>query len=382
MALRKRCCATVPPGLPTGQSNPLCCPTSPRCSHHWHYDFRVNRQRYRASTETADKHQARDIEARERARILEGRHGIRHDSDISFRAFAQRYLTTHSAVAKRPSTAKRDRDTIRVLERFFGNQRLCEITQFGIEQFRARQIAAGLKPSTVNRQYFVLTNLLRKAVEWRALVTSPAEKLRPLRVLASGRDRILLPDEQRSLLAAYEQGRRVHVRPIIELLLITGTRLGEVLALKWADLTDREVTLYKTKNGRPRSLPMTDELRAVFAAIPRRGEYVFPSFRRPGRPYQRILTGFKAALRDAGITTGDVCIHTLRHTALSRMVAAGLDLRTVMDISGHSRLEELTRYTHPNEQAKAAALSTFRAVADTNRSQSARILRHKATYHQ
>ncbi len=122
---------------------------------------------------------------------------------------------------------------------------------------------------------------------------------------------------------------------------------------------------------------MTEELRVALEGIPKTSDYVFPSFRRPGRPYRRILTGFRAALKDAGIMDPRVCLHTLRHTALSRMVESGVDLRTVMDVSGHSRLEELQRYTHPNEQAKAAALSTFRTVLDTIGAQSARVLKHQ-----
>jgi integrase len=38
----------------------------------------------------------------------------------------------------------------------------------------------------------------------------------------------------------------------------------------------------------------------------------------------------------ANITTGDVTVHTLRRTALSRIVEHGLDDFTVMLISGHS----------------------------------------------
>ena len=45
-----------------------------------HYDFRVNGRRYRAGTEIADKPKAKNIEARERGRILEGRHGIRRQA--------------------------------------------------------------------------------------------------------------------------------------------------------------------------------------------------------------------------------------------------------------------------------------------------------------
>ena len=62
-------------------------------------------------------------------------------------------------------------------------------------------------------------------------------------------------------------------------------------------------------------------------------------------------------------------IHTLRHTALSRMMDAGLDVRTIMEISGHSSLSMLERYTHPTERRKAEALNTYATV--TNRSQSA-----------
>jgi Phage integrase family len=50
---------------------------------------------------------------------------------------------------------------------------------------------------------------------------------------------------------------------------------------------------------------------------------------------------------------------TLRHTALSRMVAAGIDDYTVMAVSGHSSTRMLERYAHPTEARKIDALGTF-----------------------
>ena len=73
MSIYKRCSRDE--FLEDGRPNPWFCPDSPRCEHYWHYYFRVNGRRYRASAETADKRQAQNIEARERARILDGRHG-------------------------------------------------------------------------------------------------------------------------------------------------------------------------------------------------------------------------------------------------------------------------------------------------------------------
>jgi integrase len=57
------------------------------------------------------------------------------------------------------------------------------------------------------------------------------------------------------------------------------------------------------------------------------------------------------------ITSGDVTLHSLRHTALSRMIADGYDEYTVMAISGHSSTRMLARYTHPTEERKLETLT-------------------------
>jgi integrase len=230
---------------------------SPKCGHHWHYSFNVQRRRHRGTTETADKQQAKNIEARERSRILDGKHGIRRESHISFVDFAKKYSTTHLDVEKRPSTQDRERHILAILERHFGSLLMREVTTFGIEQFRAKQLAAGLKPSTVNRHLFVLSNMLRKAVEWRDLTEFPGGRIKPLRTPAEGRDRILTAAEQIALLTAYDQGRRRHVRPIIALLLMTGARLGEVLTLRWADIDDRIDPVLQNEE-RPRAATTND----------------------------------------------------------------------------------------------------------------------------
>ena len=56
-------------------------------------------------------------------------------------------------------------------------------------------------------------------------------------------------------------------------------------------------------------------------------------------------------------------VHTLRHTALSRMIEHGLDDHTVMSISGHSSTRMLERYTHPTVERKLAALEAFDSPA-------------------
>jgi hypothetical protein len=226
MSIYKRC--SQDETLQDGRANPHWCATSPRCEHDWHYYFRIGRRRYRASAETADRRQAQNIEAKERARILEGRHGIRRQPDITFRQFAETYLADHAALHKRDG-GTRDRLALARLHAIFGTLLLHEITTHRIEQWKRDRLhdrwtshrqasrSQPVKPSTVNRELDVLKSVLSKAVEWGVLVDSPARKVKRLRV-ENRRTRILSPDEEAALVAAC-QGR---FRVLVALALVTG----------------------------------------------------------------------------------------------------------------------------------------------------------------
>ena len=339
MSLRKRCDCTQ------------------RCQHVWYYDFRVNGRRYRACTETADKHKARDIESTERTRILEGKHGIRRQPDITLREFWPIWFENYAKQHHRETTQKRDREIWKVLDRYLGTLVLHEITTFNVEQYKAKRRAKGVKPGTIVREGIVLSSMLRQAVEWKRLVTAP--KVTVQRGEAN-RTRILTPDEQARLMVAYDKNvKRRRLKPLVELLLATAARVGELLELQWKDIDEGYLWLYKTKNGKARRLPLTTEMRAILERIPRHGSHVFLN-KKTDKPYSRLERGFKRVLRDASISTaGDVVIHTLRHTAISRMMDAGIDPRTIMEISGHSSLAMLERYTHPREQRKIEALEAI-----------------------
>jgi len=50
----------------------------------------------------------------------------------------------------------------------------------------------------------------------------------------------------------------------------------------------------------------------------------------------------------AGLDPTQVVRHTLRHTAITHLVQAGVDLPTVKRISGHKTLTMVERYSHHN----------------------------------
>jgi integrase len=219
--------------------------------------------------------------------------------------------------------------------------------------------------STVNRELDRLNSMLSKAVEWGKLLENPARQVQRLKV-DNRRTRILTDGEQRSLLEACPR----KLRAMATLALITGARIGELLALRWEDCADGFLTFLETKNGRQRRIHVSPTIQAVLDAQPRVHRWVFTNSRTEEPcTVSGVRASFDRAVVRAAIPTSDVTLHTLRHTALSRMIADGIDDYTVMAISGHSSTRMLARYTHPTEERKLGAfqlpwVSTRRAQND------------------
>ena len=61
-----------------------------------------------------------------------------------------------------------------------------------------------------------------------------------------------------------------------------------------------------------------------------------------------IEKSFRRVVAAAGLEPKVIVRHTLRHTAITHLVQAGVDLPTVNRISGHKTLAMVERYSHQN----------------------------------
>ncbi len=99
-------------------------------------------------------------------------------------------------------------------------------------------------------------------------------------------DPILTEDEQHRLLAACPR----KLRAIVTLALITGARIGELLALRWEHCQDGFMIFLETKNGKARRIPISPAIAAVLANQPRIHPWVFTNVRTrrplPIRPHR------------------------------------------------------------------------------------------------
>lgn len=71
---------------------------------------------------------------------------------------------------------------------------------------------------------------------------------------------------------------------------------------------------------------------------------------------ENIEKSFRRVVQIAGMDPGEVVRHTLRHTAITHLVQAGIDLPTVKRISGHKTLQMVERYSHQNGSHIQAAM--------------------------
>src|SRR5205814_3718034 len=80
--------------------------------------------------------------------------------------------------------------------------------------------------------------------------------------------------------------------------------------------------------------------------------WIFPSFHKDSRTGHRARmdNAFRDAVLRAGLDPELVTPHVMRHTAITALVQAGVDLPTIQKISGHKTLAMVLRYAHVHGQ--------------------------------
>jgi len=233
----------------------------------------------------------------------------------------------------------------------------------------------GLSPRTVKDIRDTLRNALNDAVKEGLIKENPMDKIQ-IKKIPDSEPPILKP-EQAQVLINVAKSHRLY--PALLLEMATGLRRGEILGLRWenVDLNEGYITVKesivkgwgtaslkastKTK-GSQRIVPIpevvieelkkhkvrmleeedtrkkngTEWLGTDYVFCATNGNYTSPN------TFSKIWARWR---KEAGIP--DIKFHGLRHNALSLMIDQGIDLRTVMSVSGHTQIKTLMQtYAH------------------------------------
>jgi len=201
--------------------------------------------------------------------------------------------------------------------------------------------------------------MLRRAQAWGKLADHPGKDVKPLKATPK-EDRFLSPEEEARILAVSAPPLRL----LIQVGLLTGFRRQELAYLRPEDVSLERgmlsVVANYSKNGERRTLPMGPRLKALLqdtlcnhSGAPR----VFLTDR--GLPWTPagISRAFQSMAKKAGL--GVMGPHILRHTFASRLVMAGVDLRTVQELLGHKSILMTMRYAHLSPDHKRMAMEAL-----------------------
>jgi integrase len=253
------------------------------------------------------------------------------------------------------------------LSPFFGNTPLSKISTFDIERYKKQRLEEDAQqnttkdgtriykgktsPGTVNRELAALSHLFTKAVEWGWLdhKRSSIKRLKE----NGGRITYLTVDQISRLLKAAQEDQNIQIYPFILIGLETSMRRSEILAIRREHVNFSQLTISipKAKAG-AREQPITAHLAKFLvehvAALQPGTPWLFPSPAAKEGHTVNLDKPFRRVVTRAGLDPTSVVRHTLRHTAITHLVQAGVDLPTVKRISGHKNLSMVERYSHQN----------------------------------
>ncbi|HEY1649534.1 MAG TPA: integrase [Terracidiphilus sp.] len=371
----------------------------------WTMDFMFRSQRIRESTGTRSKTLALKIEDKRRRDLEEGAAGIKKAQAPRLLSVAADEWLDMKIATLAPRSVKIEEANFAHLKPELGRKLVCDIEARDVARYQKRRLEEGASPKTVNLEIGTLRAILKRSGHWARIQPEVA-------MLPASDDvgRAITAEEEAALLQACSQSRSRSLVPFVTLAIETGARYGTIRTLQWGSVDFENQCLRwgkdKTAAGTGRVVPLSQRAMAALrfwsTHFPDRKpeHYVFPAERYgaggdkfetkayhvdPSKPIGSIKEAWEAArLRAAKILHGEASppddsivqtagktrkitplacrFHDLRHTAVSRMLNAGVPLAKVAKIvgwSGSTMVLMAKRYGHFSLNELRSAVETI-----------------------
>ncbi len=232
-----------------------------------------------------------------------------------------------------------------------------ERNEIDIEGLMEKVYTSDYSPSTVKRKvaavksfysFLLQEGMLSRDVQLYIPTISAERKL----------PSVLSREELERILAAPNVRRHTGIRDraILELMYATGMRISEITELKLKDVDLKEgIVRCVGKGGKQRVIPLTlsavewisKYLEVVRPFMDKSGRSEFLWVGKSGRKLSRqaLWKVFRKYISMVGIVK-KVTPHTMRHTFATHLLNAGMDLRTLQELLGHSSVSTTQIYTH------------------------------------
>jgi integrase len=271
--------------------------------------------------------------------------------ELTVKELCDLFLDKHVA-DKRPKTQAMYRQLIEAeIKPALGRHKLMTVTRGNVEDLH--RAISKRAPFQANRTLSALRAMYNFALDRDLCEKNPCVRIK--RNPEPPHDDYLTADEVERLLAELDNHKDNETANAIRLMLWTGSRVGETLAAKWADIDcsepkakDDKKAGYWAKPGATvkqkskHKAPLNSRARAMLRAMRRAAPDDVMVF--GGTSYDMVSEHFKKILRAAGIR--HVRLHDLRHTKASLVINTGFNLSEVGALLGHTTAATTFRYAH------------------------------------
>src|SRR5438552_3739787 len=373
-----------------------------KASKVWWYDFIFEGQRVRESAKTRSKTLARDAERARRRELDESYNGIKRGDRAKLLSIAADEWLVLKSFTLAASSQRIERDNLKHLRPKFEKRLVTDIQARDVSRYQHTRLAEGAAPKTINLEVGTLRAILRRHRVW-------AEIQQDIRMLPAPDDvgRSITPEEESALVTACLQSRCRCLYVAVMMALNTGMRYSEIRLLRWrqVDFVAKILTVGKSKSptGTGRAIPLNSRILCMLEMWDAKflsrqpAHFVFPSEKYgaagqadsfgfisgpvaydtdPTRPIGDWKAAWEKAKERAGaILSGkteeeeseplECRFHDLRHTAVTRLLEAGIPYPVVASMMGWSAATAIRmakRYGHIGSKALRAAADVLGRV--------------------
>lgn len=276
----------------------------------------------------------------------------------------------------------------RVLENFCRVaevKRANEVKTEHIQRYVDLRKREGMKPQSIVRELNIISATLRLAViHFPALSEWTVPRIPRPKHSKRRRERVISAREALKVLTWLYQPKRENETPqraanrrnvghVFQTALLTGARKGELCKLRWSqiDWEARTVQIVGTKNenrAEQTARPVALDRGLEKILLERQGVNLEFVFTRNGGEVTHYYEIMKECCEACGVpygkdVAGGFVTHDARHTAVTRMLQAGVDLATIGSITGHGDRTMILRYGHATTESQRRAMQVLENFA-------------------
>jgi len=317
----------------------------------FYMNFTVNGVRVFRSTGKFTKKEAKQVEAIEKQKLLD-EEKMTPQERASKTLLLKAVDTVYEVQWKHGKDSERSYARGKNLAGIIGNVPLGSINEDAVLKLVQTLDKKEAEAGTINRYLAALKTIMRKFKQ-------PVDHIK-LRKERKGRIRTVNRDEEKRIIdllrdTKHNKRRQFYyeVADLVEVLVDSGLRLGEALALDYESINFETnlMSIWFNKGDRPRSIPMTSRVRSILERRKSNGPKPFNL-----EPYQ-AENAWRWVRRELKLEHDvQFVLHCLRHTTCSRLLNKGIDVITIKEWMGHADIKTTMIYMHldPNKLAHAA----------------------------